>query len=278
MCSAISFPVAAFIAIKNSFTMCPSFNLKALERELLYEIWPYRGSFIIWPSAYNPIYSLSNASCIKLHLYIAVRQYGTFGPQFCSMNSVSFSQCLTSVYEAWSCFLDVWSLILFATQRIPTVTVVFANSRMLPLAFLPVRSPRSVTGRILLHLPFFLASWTLLAHRLKIISTHCRRIHSALFKLSNGSKVSKVSKKSAPVIAQCSGLSRSCFKPFCPPKMDPSFFPRNPATHTFFHLLKALKLGCPILLPNCLMENFVSFKLIGTLHAAPPKSDQSSLS
>jgi len=44
---AISFPVAAFISTKNSFKLCPSFNFKALERELLYEIWPYRPSFII---------------------------------------------------------------------------------------------------------------------------------------------------------------------------------------------------------------------------------------
>jgi hypothetical protein len=47
--------------------------------------------------------------------------------------------------------------------------------------------------------------------------------------------------------------------------MDRSFFPRNPATHYFFHLLNLLKLGCPILLANCFKENSVCFKLIGAL-------------
>jgi hypothetical protein len=37
-CSTISFPVAAFNSTKNWFTLCPSFNLKAFERKLLYHI------------------------------------------------------------------------------------------------------------------------------------------------------------------------------------------------------------------------------------------------
>ena len=82
MCSVISFPVAAFISTKNSFTVCPSFNLKVFERELLYEIWPYTGSFIICLGVYNPIYSSSNSSCVKLNLYIAVRHYGSFRQHF----------------------------------------------------------------------------------------------------------------------------------------------------------------------------------------------------
>jgi len=86
MCSVISFPLAAFISTNNSFTSYPHFNLKAFERELLYEIWPYRGSFIICPGAYDPIYSSSNSSCIKLQLYIAVRQYSSFGYNFVSWN------------------------------------------------------------------------------------------------------------------------------------------------------------------------------------------------
>jgi len=136
-CSAISSPEAAFMSTKTSFTSCPSFNLKAFERELLNDIWPYRGSFIIWPSVYNPIYSSSNSSCLKLHLYIAVRQNGSFGLQFCLMNSISSSQCLTAVYKAWSCMLDVWSLLPFGSRRITTMKVVFGNSGRLPLAVMP---------------------------------------------------------------------------------------------------------------------------------------------
>jgi len=47
--------------------------------------------------------------------------------------------------------------------------------------------------------------------------------------------------------------------------MDRCYFSRNPVTHTFFHLLKTLKLGCPILLANCFKENSICFKLIGAL-------------
>jgi hypothetical protein len=46
--------------------------------KLLYEIWPYRELFIICPGVENPIYSSSNASYVKLHLYITVRGYGFF--------------------------------------------------------------------------------------------------------------------------------------------------------------------------------------------------------
>ena len=51
-CSAILFLVAAFISTKKTFRLYPSVALKALESALLYEIWPYSGSCIIWPSAY----------------------------------------------------------------------------------------------------------------------------------------------------------------------------------------------------------------------------------
>jgi len=130
---------------QNSVTLCPRFNLKAFERELLYVIWPYRGSFIICPGLYDPIYSPSNSSCVKLYLYSAVRQYGSFGQQFISMKSISSSLCLTSVYEAWSWLLDVWSLLLFSTWRITTMKVVFGNSGTLALAFLATHSHKSVT-------------------------------------------------------------------------------------------------------------------------------------
>jgi len=38
MCSAITFPVALIISTIDIFTLCPSFNLKAFERQQLYEI------------------------------------------------------------------------------------------------------------------------------------------------------------------------------------------------------------------------------------------------
>jgi hypothetical protein len=207
-----------------------------------------------------------------------VRQYGSFGQQLFLMKSISSSQCLTSVYEAWSCMLDVGSLLPFGAQRFTTMEVVFGNSETLPLAFLPARSPKSVANCLLPPLPFVLASRNSLAHVFTNISTHCRRIHSALSKFSKGSHFSKVSEKSATTICQPRGPSRYGFKMLCPGILDRCFISRNPATHTFLHLLNALKLGGPILLANCFKENSICFKQIGSLPSALPKSYESSLS
>jgi len=158
------------------------------------------------------------------------------------------------------------------------MNVVFGNTGTLPLAFLPAHYPKSVTGRLLPRLPFFLASRNSLAHFFRNISTQCRRIYSAFTKFSKGSHFSNVSKQSATAISQCRGPFCYCFKRLCPGIIDRCFFSSNPATHTFFHLLNALKLGCAILLANCFKENSVCFKLIGALPSALPKSDESSLS
>ena len=137
-------------------------------------------------------------------------EYGSFGPQFVSMKSISSSQCLTSVYEASNCMLDVRSLLPFGTRRITTMKVEYGNSGTLPLAFLPARSPKSVAGRLLPRLPIFLASRTSLEHFFRHISTHCCRIHSALSKFSEASHFSKVSKKSATAISQRRGPFLCC--------------------------------------------------------------------
>ena len=76
---------------------------------------------------------------------IAVRQYCSFGQQLFFIKTISSSQCLTTLYEAWSQILDLWSLLSFGTRQITTMIVVFGNSGMLPLAFcqraLPNPSP-----------------------------------------------------------------------------------------------------------------------------------------
>jgi len=102
-CLAISFPVALIISATKIFTLCPSFNLKAFERQQLYEIWPYMGLLTICPCVYIPIYSSSNSSCSKVHSNIDARMYGSFGLPCLSMKSTNSYQCLTFVYEAWSC-------------------------------------------------------------------------------------------------------------------------------------------------------------------------------
>jgi len=100
-CSAITFPVALAISTKNTFRLCPIFNMEAFERQQLYKIWPYMGSIITCPFVNNPIYSSSNSFCSKVHLKINVVMNAFFGPPFFSMKSISSSQCLISVYEAW---------------------------------------------------------------------------------------------------------------------------------------------------------------------------------
>jgi len=157
-CSAISFPVSPIISTTNIFTLCPSFNLKAFERQQLYEIWSYMGSLIISPCLYIPIFFSSNSFCSRMHLNIDVSMNGSFGPQFLSMKSTNSSQCVTSVYEAWSC-LGVRTISLpVDTQWILTVNVVFRNSGRLLLTFVPTGSPKSVAGLLLPRLPLCLAS------------------------------------------------------------------------------------------------------------------------
>jgi len=277
-CSAIFFPVALIISTNNIFRLCPGFNLKALEIQQLYKIRPYMGSLIICLCLYNRIYSSSNVFCSRVHLNIDVRIYGSFGLQFLSTKSTNSSQCLTYVYAAWSCLGARTISLPFETQWITTVNVLFGNSGRLLLAFLPVCSPKSVAGCLLPRLPFFLASPISVTCFFKNISTHCQGMHSALSKLTNGSQFSNVTKKSATTISQCRGPSWTCFNRFYPRIMNRCFFSRNSATHTVFHLLNALKLGCPIVWVNCFKENTVCFRLIWGLPSAPLKSNKWSLS
>jgi len=96
MFSAIFFTVALFISTKNSFRLCPSFNLKSFATQQLYEMWPYMGSFSICLCVYKRKYSSSNTSRSKVHIIIDVRMYCSVRPPFLLMNFLSFSQCLTS--------------------------------------------------------------------------------------------------------------------------------------------------------------------------------------
>jgi len=110
-------------------------------------------------------------------------------------------------------------------------------------------------------------SWSLLRDN---PLTHCRRIHSALSKISQVSHISKVSKKSATGVSPCRGSSLTWFKRFCPGIIFRCLFTMNPATHTFFHLLKVLMLRCRILLASCFKENSVWSKLIRVVPSASP--------
>jgi len=175
-CSAISFTVALLIFTKSLCVLCPSFKLKVLEWQQLYNIWLYMRSLIICPLVYDPIYSSSNLYCSKMFFKA---MYGTFGPPFLSMELTNYSQCLTSVYEAHSC-LGPWALSFpFNTQRIIPMNVVFCNSGRLLLDKLPVHFPKCITSHLLPRLPFILTSQNSFAHCFQNISTDCQRIHSA---------------------------------------------------------------------------------------------------
>jgi len=182
-----------------------------------------------------------------------------------------------SVYAAYSCLPDVWSLSHFGTQGITTLKVVFCNSWRLPLALWHGRSRKSVTGCMVPCFPFVIASWTMHAHVFPNISIHCHWNHTPLSKFSNRSPFSQVTIQSPTGVPQYWGSFQSCLKWVCLWIMHWCFFSRNPATNTFFHLLNVPKYGCPILLPNCFKENSVCFRLIGALPSARPVTNTSSL-
>jgi len=129
-CPAISFPVALFNSTNNILELCPSFNLKWFERQQIIKICRYMGSFIICPCVFNPIYSLWNSCCSRVHLNSDVIMDGSFGPPCLSMKSVNASQGLKSILEAGSCFWDRTILLPFDPRRITTMKVVFCDSHL----------------------------------------------------------------------------------------------------------------------------------------------------
>jgi len=135
MHSATSCPVALWISIKNIFGLCSSFNFNEFQRQQLKEIWPYMWSIILYQCVYYPIYSLSNVFCPKVYLNIDVKMDGSFGPPFRWMKSISSTQCLPVVYEAWSYLWYMMILFQFDTQRITTMNISFGWCKTLLLSF-----------------------------------------------------------------------------------------------------------------------------------------------
>jgi len=244
-CSAISFSVALLISTKNIFGLCPGFNLEAFERQQLYEIWRDMGSIIIYPCVYNPIYSSSNSSCSKVHLNIDVIMYGSFGPPFLSMKSISSSQCLTSVYEAWSCLGARTISLPFDTQLITTMNVVVGYWGRLLLAILLACLPKSVTGCLLHLLPFFLASRISLAHLFKNISTHCRRIHSSIIEIIQGQPDLECLQKMCNCRLPVQGFISNLLEAVLPPDYGPMLLLQEPSHPYFLPLVERTIVGLP---------------------------------
>jgi hypothetical protein len=72
-----------------------------------------------------------------VYFNIAIWLFGSFGLQLLSKKSISFSQLLTSVYEAWSYLLNVLTLSPFDTWWTISVKVICAKSVWLLVAFCP---------------------------------------------------------------------------------------------------------------------------------------------
>jgi len=89
MCSAISFHVGLLNSTKNILGLCPCCNLKAFDRQQLYDLWPYLGSLIICLRVYNPTYCSFNWFWWKVHLTIDVRMCHSVRPPCVSMKSTA---------------------------------------------------------------------------------------------------------------------------------------------------------------------------------------------
>ena len=261
-CWAIPFHEALFIPTNNIFDLYSSFNLKAFIRQQLYEIWLYMGTFIICPWVYSPIYTLSNTSWPKVHLNIQIWMYGHLGPPFVAMNLIRSSQCLTSIYEAWSCLADIITLWLFDTRWITTVNIVFGHSWGLIHAVLSACSPKSVASHLLYYLSIFLVFWISLAQFSINISTHCSLIHSPFWKLSSGRQFLNNNTVSVTAVSQCRGTCQSRFKWFCPQIMDWCYFSKHPATNIFVHLFNTLQLANHIFSQIASRRNRFMFDLL----------------
>jgi len=104
--------------------------------------------------ASNPIQSSCSSFCSNMPLNIDCRMYGSFRPPALSMKTTSFSQCPTSVYEAWCCLGDRIIFLPFNTQQITIMNLLFGNFGRLLLAMWPMFSPKSIAVAICLGISF----------------------------------------------------------------------------------------------------------------------------
>ena len=167
------------------------------------------GSSIICPWVDNSIFSWFYLSCIEVHSNIEVRIYGSFRSPLCSMNGISFSLCLTSMHEAWSCLRDIRLMLSFRTLQITTLKVVFGTSGRLLLPILAVHSSKSVTGWLLPCVPFWVVFWTLQCFKNRLINLCSNQL--SLTRTFHWMPVLEWWKIPATTISPGMGPCRSCF-------------------------------------------------------------------
>jgi len=161
------------------------------------------------------------------------------------MQSISFTQCLTSVYEAWSWLLDVWSLLPFGTRQIITIKVVIGDSGRLPLDFFAriltqidcwslVASPSHLP-----HLPNF--GCTSLQKQLNALSPNSRGIMEIFPKQPGLECLQKICNHCLPVQRSMSQQ----FQTVLSPVNWAILLPKKPSHPYFLPLGEGTKVGLP---------------------------------
>jgi hypothetical protein len=141
--------------------------------------------------------------------------------------------------------LDVWSLSPFGTRQITIMKVVFGNSGRLPLAFLHTRSPKSIAGRLMPHLPFFLASHnlacTFLEKHLHPLPPNPFNIIEMFHRQPGLESLQKIDNRCLPVHGSIAPL----FETVLSPDNRPMLLPKNPSHPDFLPLVERTKVGLP---------------------------------
>jgi len=186
-CSVISFPLALLISTKLSSYHVPVSTWKHLESNscmksanmLGHSTFPH---LCIMPYILGAIHLALLRTWTWMFTCVALCGFPSF-----SMESMSCTQCLTSVNKAWSWLREQMILFLLDSTWITTMKTEYGNFARLPLAFLHFCSPKSVVWCMWPPLPILLPSWISLAHILVHISIHCQQIQSVLWNFFNGS-------------------------------------------------------------------------------------------
>jgi len=213
-----------------------------------------------------------------VHMNIDVGMYGWFGPPFLYTKSTNSSQCLIFGNDAWS------------SVDATTISVRFDVSPANNNHENHIWQPSEVTCCLCAHAPSHIPRWWLVPSTSLILrlsncnwtfrSHHLNVLPATPFRfmeIKQWQGVLECLQLYATALCLCCGLSQSSFHWSSHWIMNRFFFSRILATHIFFHLLDALKLGCCILLAACFKENSICFRLIGGMPAAPSKSDKSCL-
>jgi len=169
--------------------------MKQFERQQLYIICSWVGSCgpCLW--VYNHLYSVLDSSYSTVHSDLNTRMNWSFRPLLWLMKSVDSVQSSISKYTAGSCLEYIRFSLWCDNQEITTIRIKMGLRRRLLYALFSVHTFNSVTSRLILRMPLFIAFWIRLAHVLKIFSNHYSWINLQLSKFAIGRYFSNAVKK-----------------------------------------------------------------------------------